>query len=75
MYFIGGGGVWGVGVPLLADDTPAQRKPPPQNPPFCKFGSRGVFKQDIRFPRTPPPLRRGTRHDGGGFSPRPPVSY
>ena len=47
----GGGG-------LPADNTPAKRKtplnPPPQTPPFLIW-LWGGFKQDIRFPRTPPP--------------------
>ena len=58
MYFIGGG-LGGRGT-LPADNTPAQPKtpltpPPPKTPPFLKFGSGGVFKHDIRFPRIPPP--------------------
>ena len=59
IYFIGAGGFGGRGAPP-ADNTPAQRQtpltPPLPNPPFFKFSSRGFFKQDIRFPRNPPPL-------------------
>ena len=63
MFFNWGGGGGGFGGPggggVSADITPAQRKsplnPPPKTPPFFKFGSGGVFKHDIRFPRIPPP--------------------
>ena len=48
------GGLGGQGA-LPADNTPAQRKsplnPPPQAPP--------LFKLDISFSRTPPPLHQG----------------
>ena len=67
MYFIGGG-LGGRGA-LPADNTPAQRKTPlspPQNPPFLNLALVGVFKQDIRFPRTPPhPERDATIAEQG----------
>ena len=42
---------------LTAASAAAKPPPPPNPPPFFKFGSGRFFKQDIRFPRTPPPGR------------------
>ena len=46
MYFIGGGGLGGLGA-LLADNSPAQRKtplsPPPPKPPLFKIWLLGGF--------------------------------
>ena len=58
MYFIGGGMFGGLGCPSRGQYPRAAKNPlnPPPQPPRFKFGSRGgVLKQDIRFPRTPPP--------------------
>ena len=60
MFFIGGGGGLGGRGALFRGQYPrAAKNPlktPPKSPPFFKFGSGGVFKHDIRFPRIPAPL-------------------
>ena len=52
-----GGDLWGRGA-VSADNTPAQLKtpltPPPQTPPFFKFGFGGVLSMIFDFRESPP---------------------
>ena len=64
MYFMGGG-FGGPGCPSRGQYPRAVKnplKPPPQPPPLFKFGSKGGFKQDIRFPKPPPPPPLDSAH-------------
>ena len=56
MYFIGGGVIWGAGVPCPRKIPPQSKKPhyPPPPNPFFSISLWGAFKQDIQFPRNPP---------------------
>ena len=63
MYFIGGG-FGGPGCPSLgqyprAAKNPLKPPPPPKPPPFLHLAPRGGFKQDVQFPRNPPPPHPG----------------